>query len=48
METAQEKCFGAMRQLGYRLFRSEADLRDNTTLSFSPDEVMIEDDIILQ
>lgn len=48
VETAQEKCFGAMRQLGYRLFRSEADLRDNTTLSFSPDEVMIEDDIILQ
>ncbi|KAK7093790.1 carbohydrate sulfotransferase 5-like [Littorina saxatilis] len=46
VRTAQEKCFGVIRQLGYTLFRHEADLRDNTTQSFDHQQSLLGDDTV--
>ncbi|XP_070209704.1 uncharacterized protein [Littorina saxatilis] len=46
VKTAQEKCFGVMRQLGYTLFRYEVDLRDNTTQSYDHQQSLLGDDTV--
>ena len=34
----QEKCFGVMRQLGYKLFKDENNLRDFNVQTYDDDE----------
>ncbi|KAK7469934.1 hypothetical protein BaRGS_00036038 [Batillaria attramentaria] len=43
----QKNCFGVLRQLGYRLFRFEQDLRQIPVLPGDMDPIQINDDVLL-